>query len=787
MAGAGCRRAPAPPFARAFALEGGSPRVLVASTETAVPLTLTNTGQHAWDPARVHLSYHWVWLVPRELPARSRWDLPYHEGIRTDLDATVPAGGRVALHGRLLAPSVPGVYWLQWDMVEEGVEWFAQESPRQPRTLVVVRPSAAGAFAPLPLLIAIAGLVAIGAVARRAPASGDGRWRRRVLRLLPAVDVIWCTAALLSKQLLLVPAALLEPKTVAYWLTAVTALLPPLVALLVLPRRSRAWTLLALGLFGTLLILADVIYYRFFGDLISTPALLAARQTGHVFGSIRSLLSPELLWLVVDVPFAVWLIVRLRGVRTMGWSPQRPAPLVIAVSLLTAGLMLGVANAVGTADLDRVFRNRAVVEELGPFGYHAYDAWSYLRATTFRRPPTDEEIAAARAWFAGRRARRAGQGPLFGAARGRNLIVVQVESLQDLAVDYRVADEDVMPTLKQWSRDSLRFTRVTDQTNEGRTSDAELTTLASLLPLDHGAAAFRYAGNHYVGLPRVLGEYGYATLSAVAFEPGFWNRQVMHPAYGFGQTLFERDFTLTEQIGWGLNDRDFLQQMVPKIEALSRPFCAWLITLSLHHPFDGFPERHKVMRLGALEHTGFGNYLHTMRFFDTALAEFTARLAHDGLLDSSVVVVFGDHDAGFPRDERVGEAEWTAEDRVPLFIRVPGAGDALRGERDLPAGQTDFAPTLLGLLGIDAAPLPFMGRNLLGDPDNPPVVRPFGEWLDRDHLFITGASDARGMCYDVHRLAFDEAKACAAADERARAAREMSRLVLREDLQTRLR
>ncbi|HEX2659663.1 MAG TPA: hypothetical protein VHU40_15370, partial [Polyangia bacterium] len=41
----------------------------------------------------------------------------------------------------------------------------------------------------------------------------------------------------------------------------------------------------------------------------------------------------------------------------------------------------------------------------------------------------------------------------------------------------------------------------------------------------------------------------------------------------------------------------------------------------------------------------------------------------------------------------------------------------------IPAGQTDFAPTLLGLLGIDAAPLPYMVRNVLNAPGDPPVLR----------------------------------------------------------------
>src|SRR5204863_2743770 len=143
----------------------------------------------------------------------------------------------------------------------------------------------------------------------------------------------------------------------------------------------------------------------------------------------------------------------------------------------------------------------------------------------------------------------------------------------------------------------------------------------SLLPLDHGAVAFRYPAIHFLASPQLRDVLRYHTLSAVPFDPGFWNRRVMHPLYGFQHSLFEPDFTMTEQIGWGLNDHDFLQQMVPRLERMPRPFAAWMITLSLHHPFAAFPAAHKVLTLGALEGTPFGNYLHTMRFFDQALED----------------------------------------------------------------------------------------------------------------------------------------------------------------------
>ena len=115
--------------------------MLQTSQETSTPLALVNTGQRAWDPASVHLSYHWLWIVPRELARRSR-TLPYHDGIRTDLgDRPIPPGAQTTVQGRLLAPDFPGVYWLQWDMVEEGVtdlqksiQIKSEASPGSPRS-----------------------------------------------------------------------------------------------------------------------------------------------------------------------------------------------------------------------------------------------------------------------------------------------------------------------------------------------------------------------------------------------------------------------------------------------------------------------------------------------------------------------------------------------------------------------------------------------------------------------------------------------------------------------------
>jgi hypothetical protein len=155
--------------------------------------------------------------------------------------------------------------------------------------------------------------------------------------------------------------------------------------------------------------------------------------------------------------------------------------------------------------------------------------------------------------------------------------------------------------------------------------------------------------------------------------------------------------------------------------------------------------------------------------------------------------VFGDHDAGFVRDAalsraigiRADDVAWTLNDRVPIFMRIPDAGtnQNLHGRRLIPAGQTDVAPTLLGLFGIDAAGLAYVGRDLLGHPDGP-VLRPYGEWLDSHYLFTTRATAP--LCRDLTANR-DAANACGEIDREARRARAISRLVVETDLQERLR
>ena len=772
---------PAQPMHAFSLLSATFPKVWLSGTEKKIRLVLRNDGRMTWKPGeRIHVSYHWLGHKGKVI---------VFDGERSAIPAAVAPGQTVAITAAIRAPRRGGRKRLQIDMVQEGVCWFAKEDPTPAHPVpVLVIPSLIGTPA-APTAWALLLMVLVLMVVKRqqkVPA-----W---IVQLLALSDLAWLLISLTSKQRAVLDAAHMAPLPGSMWITlsgmATCALL-----LIVLPHRIRPWVTLAGVAALSFVILADVVYVRYFGEVLSLAAVAAGRQVSAVHASIASLLHRRDVWLGADLIPGIVLILAVRKLPKPHWRGVRGvAAICLGIALIPGIRTVWQAEHAAHGAFVQVFQNMFIVQRVGVLNEHLADIWSNLREHVFRAPLSREERADAISWFEERRPLRRGEGRFFGAAKGMNLLMIQVESMQGFVVGLKVKGQEVTPNIDHWLPGCLWFPHCTDQTAQGRTSDGEITTQISLLPRAKGAYVFAYPHNHVVGLAGLLKAHGYHTLSAVAFQPNFWNRRLTHPAFGYTENLFASDFKPGERIGWGLNDRDFLLQMEARLARTPQPFCAWLITLSLHHPFEGFPDHLKELDVGSWEGTPFGNYMHTMHFFDKALKAMVDRLAADGLLDHTVIVIWGDHDAGFAWTPKLAqaigrphnEAGWYIAGRVPLIIHVPGA-HAPRGTFRMAAGHTDVAPTVAALLGVDAANVAWVGRNLLGHPGHGPMPRRYGSWVSDRHIYANhGPGWANGACYDFRTLARLPVAACRAEDEAARHEMEVSALVEHYDLQRKI-
>ncbi len=764
----------------AFTLLGHeTPRLLYLEDLVTAPIELRNDGSLTWrGDAGFNVGYHWRSLTG---------DMVQKNGIRTPLPRDVEPEGSVGLEARLRPPPKPGIYRLEWDVVHEKVTWFSSRDPTPVETIVVVvSPPRVTVFASwVPLAAALLGL-ALVEWARRRP-------RREGLRRAAGLaDLAWVGVALAMKPLLLYEEASLEtaPQALPITLSFIAAIL---LGLFFVAPRVRPWLAWGVAAFASLFLWGDILYYRFFEDLVSAPSFLAAHQTGDLLESARYLAERGDWRLAPDLVAGLLLALRV-GVLAGAARRSRALARGVAVALAAAvvpGLWLSV--------IDPVFRDlprrrtpppmKSVVSQ-GLWAHQARDLVAHLRRRWIRTPLTGRDVEAIVAWFEERAPTRAGAPPWLGAAEGKNLLAIQVESMQQFVLGLELAGQRITPNLDRMLERALVFPNTRDQTSSGRSSDGDFVNFTSLLPVTD-SVAYQYTSNRFTTLTEALEARGYSAVAAIPFSPTFWNRQLTYPAYGFETAWFRRDFEDGLKIGWGLNDLDFLRQVSGRLETLPRPFFAWLTTLSLHFPYAEFPDEMKSLDFGAMEGTGLANYLHAMHLFDRAFGELVAELERSGLADETVIAIWGDHDSGLHQiHEFTGfiGTEYTPlgrflADRVPLAIWVPGA-EAPRGRREIVAGHLDIAPTLMALLGIDPAGYAFLGRNLLGEPDAFPVVHPRGSWTDGEWVYLDGEEGSSGQgCFSAKTLEGVPAARCEPGNAAARRLLEVAEQVLVHDLQ----
>ncbi|MFO7566491.1 MAG: sulfatase-like hydrolase/transferase [Enhygromyxa sp.] len=772
---------------------------------TRVELELQNLGTEAWsEETGDHLAYHWL---------DEHGEVVERDGRRTSFKQPVAPGERVVVAARLRGPAKPGRYRLQWELVREHERWYGPPAQLgaglawQPQQLPPTR--VRGLAIVLVLGFGLATVLGAAALRRRPPSSARARLIVEQLPLLWAALGIWILVAAFYDF------SDLDPRRKAHEIAASGAWL--FVAGLALARhRTRAWLAAALIAGLATLALADLVYMHYFGSIVPVVALTASHHLGEVGDSAVAELEGAWAWFAV-VPIAgliaaaIWPSTRPPEqpasdppARPKLWADLRPRLLGLLVCLLFATPALLRLNTALRGKLGaRVFSEQGIVERFGYVNAHLFDLARNLRERGRRGNPSPEERERVVAWFQAHAERvdagLAGAIEPEGFAAGHNLLLIQVEALQTWVIGLEVEGQEITPLLNRMREQADWYPYLIDQTNQGKTSDAEYAVLNSQHPLGEGAICFLRAENSFLTLAHVLAERGYATLSAHPYKRGFWNRAVLHPRYGFSRSMFRRELGDGLETGWGLADGLFFERMVPEIVALPEPWFTFLITLSLHHPYDSFPEQLAELQLGALEGTRVGNYLQAMRYFDRSLGIMLEQLDAAGLLDHTIVALYGDHDARFELDQYpevltlAGIGDWDPAafarlERVPLFIRIPPSTRPPRGTMEQVGGQVDVGPTLLHALGVPR-PRAFVGRPLvLGSEDQSFAAYPDGSAYALERMFVaTGTGIPReGGCFEFPEGGSRPRSECAELATRAAEELSISRAVVDHDLHRQL-
>lgn len=376
-----------------------------------------------------------------------------------------------------------------------------------------------------------------------------------------------------------------------------------------------------------------------------------------------------------------------------------------------------------------------------------------------------------------------------GLFEGMNVIVIHAESLQTMALNRSFNGVEVTPTINRLASEGIYFSNYYSQVGVGTSSDAEFTFSSSLMPSSNGTVFVNYFDREYPTIQKAFKNKGYYTFSMHGNTADFWNRATMHKNMGYDDFYSKTSFDIDETIGLGISDKSFFRQAVPMIQDIignkGKPFYGTLITLTNHTPWSDLDlldeydttwtveiDGEEVVR-DYLSDTILGDYFRSAHYMDQALEQFITDLDEAGILENTVLIIYGDHDARISRsnynlmynydpytdeikeegDEGYidyNEYEYKLDKKVPFIIWTKNKDIAK--EVTVPTGMIDAFPILANLFGLEFSEFG-LGHDILGNnsSDNT-VVFTDGSYVT-SKIYYNGQN---GEIYSVNGGAVDE-------------------------------
>ncbi|ORI51154.1 alkaline phosphatase [Leuconostoc pseudomesenteroides] len=525
-------------------------------------------------------------------------------------------------------------------------------------------------------------------------------------------------------------------------------------ALFIKPKQIYYGALLLIDTAMTTLLYLNVIYFREFSDFMSINTMLGyntVNQGGKAAGAISFGIHDFLFW--IDLVILIGLMV-FRKIK----FDQRPLKRLQPFKLFTIGVFVLVAN-MFLADVDRPqlltrqFDREYMVKYLGIGPFTIYDAINTYQTSQVRKSATPSELTAVQKYI--KKNYAAINPEFYGKAKGKNVIVIHLESFQQMSLDLKVNGQEVTPFLNSLyhSKSSVSFDNFFNEVGQGKTSDAENMLETSTFGLPQGSLFSKLGDDQtFQAMPAILNQRaGYSSAVFHGNIGSFWNRSTVYKHMGYQNWISGDYFDLTgkKATSWGLKDKLLFQNSVPYLERLQQPFYAKYLTVTNHTPYTlDAQDQDPNFQTSNTGSTLVDNYFITNHYLDQSVKEFFNYLKKSGLYDNTAVVLYGDHygisNTDAPYLASVlgkNESNWNDLDnanlqRVPLIVHIPGMTNGYIDHTY--GGEIDVAPTLEHLLGISTKRYIQFGQDLLSKQHVQIVAFRNKDWITPEYASLSG-------------------------------------------------
>lgn len=441
--------------------------------------------------------------------------------------------------------------------------------------------------------------------------------------------------------------------------------------------KSRMIYLSVLTVFFTALCVINSIYYNFYSSFASISLLSNLKFAAQMDASVTTNVI-KLKDFICIIPLIIYffLLKKYKDKKHFKNTTRKDYRIKTFIrNLYLTGssliLLLITLRPVDYSRLVKQWNREYLVGRFGIYTYHANDIIKSLEPKLVSFFGYDNAYKNFNEYFKNTPDNQKHTNKYTGIHKGKNIISIHGESIQNFLIGLKFNGVEVTPNLNKLTKESMYFDNFYTQVSVGTSSDSEFTLNTSLMPTNVGTAFVSYFNRSYNAIPNILKKEGYRTLSFHANTGSFWNRNAMYKSLGYDRFYSKDSYNIDEVLGLGLTDESFFKQTVPILKAEHDKygkFYATLIMLSNHTPFFDvskyttidLSKTKKIIdnngneilkKYPYLEETKLGAYIKSAHYADYTIGILMEELEKAGLLDNTVIMFYGDHDARISRND----------------------------------------------------------------------------------------------------------------------------------------
>jgi lipoteichoic acid synthase len=484
------------------------------------------------------------------------------------------------------------------------------------------------------------------------------------------------------------------------------------------------------------LLYGNILYYREFSDFLSFNTIAGATKVSKGLGGSAANLV-QIHDFIYGLDFIILAILLLTHYIKIDPQPMKKLTAIATtfLGIFLFSLNLTIAESNRPQLLGRTFDRAYIVKYLGLNSFLAYDSIKTVQNNQVRSEAVGTDMDDVLTEIKKNYAKP--NPAYFGKAKGKNIIVIHLESFQQFLINYKVNGQEVTPFLNSLYSDknTMSFDNFYHEVGQGKTSDAENMLETGLFGLPEGSLFSKLGSdNTFQAAPAILGQKeGYTSAVFHGNIGSFWNRDNVYKNMGYDYFFDSNYFNKTadSSLEYGMKDKLMLSESVKYLEQLQQPFYTKFITVTNHYPFELPDEDNDGFQAPNTSNSAVNNYFLTAHYLDNALQEFFNYLKSSGIYDNSMIVLYGDH-YGLSNSQNpdlapllgVDTNDWSdfndsQMQKVPFMIHMKGLKGGVNHSY---GGEIDVLPTILHLAGINTKQYIQLGTDLLSKQHNQIVI-----------------------------------------------------------------